>query len=702
VELRIDSGGQPLSIALGDFNSDGRLDIAKSTGRIILNDGKFFEPGWSGSVTEFLSPSGEWAVESSDVDSDGALDLLVAVPFAHPDPIALFYGRGDGTFTAGEIYQVGSGVAAIRTADMDGDGILDIVAGNRCTADVTILKGLGNRRFEHLETIRAYSVEDIAIADLNRDGHPDVLGAGLALWVLLSGAESSLSDPRSANPAGILPAEGVYINEIMPLNKKSYKNPEGRTPDWLEIHNHAVSGLDLSGWKLRQYSRQGGEDDWSFPAGTTIDAMGHLVVFCDGGESHDGLQASFSLDSSGESAALVRPSGEVADRVDFPAVPEDVSYARFVDGARYLCYNPAPTMGGPNVRPTNLKPSVAAENPYLTGDGSRINVTVRTFDDIGIAHAEVYFRLQGEPQFSQLQLTDDGLNGDGAQGDGVLGATLPALMPDSTVLMYFRVVDLEGEVTTNPDTPGAEANLLRVAAPPGARGLRISEALPDNQTPFQNGADWLEIANCASQPLSLSGLALTKTYFDPGEDWRFPEGRILAPGEALVLRCSGKDDPGLLHPSFKLDKDGDGVLLVEADAPRRIVDSLRFGPLEPNTSFGLATCGAEPAVLPVPTPGTVTWQGPTLFVRGDANADFSVDLPDAVFQLLYMFLGGTEPPCLRAADSDDSGSLDLSDPIFTLNHLFLGGPAVPEPYPFCGVDSTPDELTCGTYPSGCR
>jgi hypothetical protein len=75
------------------------------------------------------------------------------------------------------------------------------------------------------------------------------------------------------------------------------------------------------------------------------------------------------------------------------------------------------------------------------------------------------------------------------------------------------------------------------------------------------------------------------------------------------------------------------------------------------------------------------------------------DLSDAIHTLAYLFLGGEAPPCLKSADANDSGDLDLSDPVYLLVHLFLGGPPPPSPHPGCGLDPTPDSLTCEVPPS---
>ncbi len=88
------------------------------------------------------------------------------------------------------------------------------------------------------------------------------------------------------------------------------------------------------------------------------------------------------------------------------------------------------------------------------------------------------------------------------------------------------------------------------------------------------------------------------------------------------------------------------------------------------------------------------------FVRGDANHDDQVDLSDAMATLAYLFLGGSQPDCLDAADGDDSGTLDLSDAVSTLAFLFLGGSPLPPPQQCGAIDPTPnDRLTCVTFPT---
>ena len=71
----------------------------------------------------------------------------------------------------------------------------------------------------------------------------------------------------------------------------------------------------------------------------------------------------------------------------------------------------------------------------------------------------------------------------------------------------------------------------------------------------------------------------------------------------------------------------------------------------------------------------------SLFRRGDANADGSVDIADGVWTLVFLFAGGNEPPCMDAADTDDSGDVQLTDATVTFNYAFRRGapPALPGP-----------------------
>ena len=85
------------------------------------------------------------------------------------------------------------------------------------------------------------------------------------------------------------------------------------------------------------------------------------------------------------------------------------------------------------------------------------------------------------------------------------------------------------------------------------------------------------------------------------------------------------------------------------------------------------------------------------FVRGDCNDDATFNLADAIFALSVSFPGAGAPPtpnCDKACDANDDGLRDIADAITMLGSLFGGEPPLPAPNPTCGVDPTPDTLTC--------
>jgi hypothetical protein len=61
----------------------------------------------------------------------------------------------------------------------------------------------------------------------------------------------------------------------------------------------------------------------------------------------------------------------------------------------------------------------------------------------------------------------------------------------------------------------------------------------------------------------------------------------------------------------------------------------------------------------------------TIFLAGDANANGSVDMSDAVYLVNYLFIHGPAPPTSEAGDANADGEIDLADVVYLVNYLFL-------------------------------
>lgn len=90
------------------------------------------------------------------------------------------------------------------------------------------------------------------------------------------------------------------------------------------------------------------------------------------------------------------------------------------------------------------------------------------------------------------------------------------------------------------------------------------------------------------------------------------------------------------------------------------------------------------------------------FVRGDVDLSGEIDLGDGLELLEYLFGGHNVLPCEDAADVNDDSSLELNDAVGLFGWLFLHREAPASPTPSaasydrkdCGVDPTPDRLSC--------
>lgn len=89
---------------------------------------------------------------------------------------------------------------------------------------------------------------------------------------------------------------------------------------------------------------------------------------------------------------------------------------------------------------------------------------------------------------------------------------------------------------------------------------------------------------------------------------------------------------------------------------------------------------------PKPTPIAVDQ-----FIRGDSNADQSIDLSDAIETLNYLF-GNGAIGCRESANCNSDLSVDLSDVVYLLGFMFANGPPPGSPFPDCGPQ--PLSLDC--------
>jgi hypothetical protein len=204
------------TLALIDTNHDGKIDIVFGTeGGNFAQDGNFLtvmlnkNGGFDPPPSQFIvtSPADQALAENpigialGDLNGDGKLDLVVTLwggtfgpiidgkipnpPHVNPNTgqitsqgsFAVMLGNGDGSFAEPHYYLVGARPIAPKIVDLTGDGKKDIVVANAITNTLSVLKGNGDGTFQTaIDLPSGAAPNTVAIADVNGDGKPDIIG----------------------------------------------------------------------------------------------------------------------------------------------------------------------------------------------------------------------------------------------------------------------------------------------------------------------------------------------------------------------------------------------------------------------------------------------------------------------------------------------------------------------------------------------
>ncbi len=195
------AGSGPTALAIGDFNNDGKPDLATANNAdhasvfVGHGDGTFDDP----LDVPISAPSrsrhrrGGLGPRWKSRPGHGELSLIGAGRSARSASVVL--GRGDGTFDPATEYLVGGPQPVLPVVvDLNGDGALDIAMPDGWPTEfVSILFGIGDGTFGmSVQTEVGHNAHSLVATDLNGDMYPDLVAGRLGDGDDLTGKDSGI------------------------------------------------------------------------------------------------------------------------------------------------------------------------------------------------------------------------------------------------------------------------------------------------------------------------------------------------------------------------------------------------------------------------------------------------------------------------------------------------------------------------------
>jgi FG-GAP-like repeat/Abnormal spindle-like microcephaly-assoc'd, ASPM-SPD-2-Hydin len=201
----------PLVVAIADFNLDGKPDVA-AAGGILLGNGDGTFKGWAAAA---LPPYGVSATAVGDFDNNGTQDVA-ALSTNNATSLYVLINDGTGALSLAHTYTLQQPGYAIATADLNGDGKLDLVVAS--TSSITgdwgysVLLGNGDGTFQspafYAQNVAGTNASTIVIADFNNDHKLDLaISAGIQTFAVLLGNGDGTFGP----PAYVYDGDGGPI-----------------------------------------------------------------------------------------------------------------------------------------------------------------------------------------------------------------------------------------------------------------------------------------------------------------------------------------------------------------------------------------------------------------------------------------------------------------------------------------------------------
>jgi hypothetical protein len=181
-DVTIPSPGRNAWVAIADLDNDSKLDLASISSDSLMvargNGNGTFQAGVAAAIAASSGHAFSFPL-FVDMNADGVLDLIVA-DLSGPGAIAVAVGKGGATFQPATLYATGAIPANVAVGDLDLDGRLDLVAAASSATSgwtgVALLRGgAGGSLLGSTLVPSGYHAAAVALADLDGDGLLDVV-----------------------------------------------------------------------------------------------------------------------------------------------------------------------------------------------------------------------------------------------------------------------------------------------------------------------------------------------------------------------------------------------------------------------------------------------------------------------------------------------------------------------------------------------
>ncbi|MBD2723621.1 T9SS type A sorting domain-containing protein [Hymenobacter sp. BT189] len=208
------------SVALGDLNNDGRLDIVGGSG---VNDAITLVQATAAGGWQSQNYAANYyprSITLGDVNNDGRLDIVTANSDFASSSVLL--GQSGGGFSRKTDYPVGANPNCVVLGDVNGDGRLDMVTGSASSSQVAVLLSLASGGFGPKTNFTTdANPYKIALGDVNGDGRLDIVttnpSANTVSVLLNTGTFTPLATARPVAADVSLfpnPARGVFTVQL--------------------------------------------------------------------------------------------------------------------------------------------------------------------------------------------------------------------------------------------------------------------------------------------------------------------------------------------------------------------------------------------------------------------------------------------------------------------------------------------------------